>query len=307
MPKVSIIIPVYNVENYLSECLDSVLAQDYDNYEVILINDGSTDKSLNIANNYISKFNDKLKIISQSNFGQSSARNCGLKIAVGDYIYFLDSDDYINDNTLSRCVKVFLLHDVDVVFFDVLAFNDGLDSKKCESINYNRNVQEGLYSCGELFDIFLNGNYMVSACGYMSKKDSYRENIFPVGILHEDNYYTTKLFSKQGAEFYVLSTPFYNRRFRPDSIMTVSKTIDNVDGYCMAAKLLNDECSTNNAIVRYSLILYNRAVDLIVSERIKVSNKYKIRLSFELIRNGVEIKVIFKLLFPSLTRFIKSR
>ncbi len=105
LPKFSIIIPVYNVEKYLSDCLDSVLNQTYqDYYEVICINDGSTDQSLAILEEYEKKA-DNLTIISQENKGPSEARNTGIRQAKGDYIWFIDSDDWIERNSLEVLSK----------------------------------------------------------------------------------------------------------------------------------------------------------------------------------------------------------
>lgn len=99
-PEFSIIIPVYNVEEYLRECLNSVLNQEYDGmYEVICVNDGSTDGSLGVLKEYAEKYS-IIRIINQENKGLSEARNAGIKNATGDYIFFLDSDDWIESNTL---------------------------------------------------------------------------------------------------------------------------------------------------------------------------------------------------------------
>ena len=92
MSKFSIIIPVYNVENYIKKCLDSVFAQTEKDYEVIVVNDGTKDNSMDIVKNY------DVKIVNQKNQGLSEARNTGLKNAKGEYILFLDSDDYIEKN-----------------------------------------------------------------------------------------------------------------------------------------------------------------------------------------------------------------
>ena len=91
---VSIIIPVYNAEHTLCKCLDSILEQDFNNYEIILVNDGSKDSSPDICNEYGSKYHN-ISIINQNNAGVSSARNAGLDVAKGDWITFIDSDDYI--------------------------------------------------------------------------------------------------------------------------------------------------------------------------------------------------------------------
>ena len=96
---ISIIIPVYNVEQYLRECLDSVVSQSFDDYEVVCINDGSSDGSLAILEEYKNRYS-KIQVISQQNKGLSGARNVGIKAAKGDYVFFLDSDDWVEPNTL---------------------------------------------------------------------------------------------------------------------------------------------------------------------------------------------------------------
>ena len=99
---ISVIIPVYNVENYLRECLDSVINQSLDNIEIICVNDGSTDKSRDILSEYKNK-DKRISILDKENGGLSSARNAGLKAAVGKYVFFLDSDDCIaSDDALAN-------------------------------------------------------------------------------------------------------------------------------------------------------------------------------------------------------------
>lgn len=99
MSKISVIIPVYNAEEYISECLESVLEQTHKNFEIICVNDGSKDDSLSILNAY-AKIDKRIKVISQENQGQSAARNKGLDVAKGKYIFFLDADDFIHPQTL---------------------------------------------------------------------------------------------------------------------------------------------------------------------------------------------------------------
>ncbi len=102
---VSIIIPVYNAERTLCKCLDSILEQDFNNYEIILVNDGSKDSSLDICNEYGSKHHN-ISVINQNNAGVSSARNAGLEVAKGDWITFIDSDDYI-ENGFFNCLETY--------------------------------------------------------------------------------------------------------------------------------------------------------------------------------------------------------
>lgn len=101
---VSIIIPIYNVESYLAQCLDSILGQSYKNIEVICIDDGSTDSSGAIAQQYANK-DPRVRIITQANAGQSAARNRGLEQASGEYVAFIDSDDYIDREFIKELVE----------------------------------------------------------------------------------------------------------------------------------------------------------------------------------------------------------
>ena len=100
MKKISIIVPVYNAENYLEKCLQSVFNQDFDDYEVVIVNDGSTDGSVKVIQKFIRKYNEKIVLIEKENGGLSLARNIGIQKATGEYVTFLDSDDYISTDYL---------------------------------------------------------------------------------------------------------------------------------------------------------------------------------------------------------------
>lgn len=104
-PIVSIIVPVYNVEKYLERCLDSILSQTYDDFELILVDDGSTDSSGGICDNYVSK-DARIKVYHQTNLGVSAARNQGLDIAIGEFILFIDSDDYIDGDYIKSFIDI---------------------------------------------------------------------------------------------------------------------------------------------------------------------------------------------------------
>lgn len=113
--KVSVIIPVYNAEKYLAKCLDSIMNQTFEEYEVLLINDGSTDGSQNIMKDYESKFAGKMRWVAKENAGQAAARNDGLKLAGGEYIAFMDSDDYIEPDYLARLYEAAVSNDSEAV------------------------------------------------------------------------------------------------------------------------------------------------------------------------------------------------
>lgn len=113
---ISVLIPVYNVEKYLPQCLDSILEQEYNNFEVILVNDGSTDASPSICEEYVRK-DSRFKLFHQPNQGFGEARNTGLKHAAGEYIYFMDSDDLLLPGIFTEVMAVFKTHSFDTVFF----------------------------------------------------------------------------------------------------------------------------------------------------------------------------------------------
>lgn len=134
----SIIVPVYNSAATLQKCLDSILNQTFENYEVILINDGSTDASWNICQQYKSK-DERFIILNQENSGPSQARNCGLEIANGDWICFVDSDDWISKEYLSSLREIIISEDPDVIFLGHTIFdNEGNKIKQKIPICKNR-------------------------------------------------------------------------------------------------------------------------------------------------------------------------
>lgn len=128
-PFISIIVPVYNVEAYLPQCLDSLIGQTYSNIEIILVDDGSADRSGAICDAYAEKDN-RIKIIHQMNSGVSQARNCGLQNAIGNYILFVDGDDWTDINTCSVALNAQIEHDADVVMWTYLREYDGHTAKK---------------------------------------------------------------------------------------------------------------------------------------------------------------------------------
>jgi len=121
--RISVIIPLYNVEDYLNECMDSVLKQTYENLEIICINNNSTDNSLNILESYAQKDNRINIINNQKNYGIGYSRNIGLKYATGDYVFFMDADDIILENTLEKLLENMISNNSDVVLYELNHYN----------------------------------------------------------------------------------------------------------------------------------------------------------------------------------------
>lgn len=180
MLRFSIIIPVYNTSKYLSICFDSLLDQGFDNYEVVVINDGSTDNSEDIINQYKSKFRN-FKYIKQENSGLSVSRNNGVLNAEGDYLLFLDSDDYYEKNFLKKLDKE-INKDYDVVRFQVQdVFSDGSIKK------YNDFFFSDLKGV-DSFNYICRNHYVEIACAYCFNRKFWLKNkfMFSKGLYHED-------------------------------------------------------------------------------------------------------------------------
>lgn len=173
--KFSIIVPVYNTEQYLERCFDSILSQTYKNYEVIVVNDGSTDDSLNLIRKY-----KEFICINQKNQGLSMARNNGIKKACGDYLIFLDSDDYIDNKLLEKLSK-------NIKKEDIVRYQSATIDDKNKIINFYENEFENL-SGPEAFSIISGYNFIENAVLYAIKKDYWTSNSFSFNIdkYHED-------------------------------------------------------------------------------------------------------------------------
>ena len=176
MPKYSIIIPVYNVEKYLRKCLDSVVKQTFKDYEIIIVNDGTKDNSMEIAEKY------DATIIYQENQGLSAARNTGVRHAKGEYLIFLDSDDFIEPHLLEEIEKS-MENQPDIVRFQVReVFEETKEMKDYHEEPFQR--KNGV----EAFSLICKYHYVEVACAYAIRKDYYLENHFEFckGAIHED-------------------------------------------------------------------------------------------------------------------------
>lgn len=224
---VSVIIPVYNVEKYLEECLDSVMNQTYQNFEVILVDDGSTDSSGRICDEY-KKRDNRIYVIHQENGGLSVARNRGYLQASGEYVYFLDSDDWILPETLSGLIETATAQNADIVFFDAFSFTDDSESFKIKQRYFRKNVyksENGEQVFSKLQD---NNEYHGAVPLLFFKKSFIKENniSFLPGILYEDMLFTYEAFCKAGIVAQN-SNAFYQRRYRNNSIVISRKNKKN--------------------------------------------------------------------------------
>lgn len=211
-PKVSIIIPVYNVEDYLEKCLESVLNQTVTEIEIITINDGSTDGSLDILNKY-AKLDSRIKIIDQKNKGLSGARNSGIKVAKGDYIVFVDSDDTIEKETLEELLSFATKNDLDIVVYGYTKLYE--NGEIIAKPNFGNKIIDN----DEARRMSLSLKLSPMACNKFYKRELFIETKvkFPIGFLHEDIGTTYKLFWN-AFKVGITSKSYYNWMVRGSSI-----------------------------------------------------------------------------------------
>lgn len=234
--KFSIVVPIYNVESYLSECLDSILNQTFQNYEIICINDASTDKSYEILLKYAEK-NKQIKVINNSsNKGLSYSRNCGIKEAVGEYILFVDSDDMLCRDSLDVLDSIIKKEEVEMVCYEYLVKLEGKVAKEKNITSHGYEALDGKVKAGQEFFIEMAKNkyFVVSAWQYLISREFLLNNNlwFYEGIVHEDilfmfqcvlkatkiRYINEKIYTYRGRDNSITSTI---NEYRLDSLIIV--------------------------------------------------------------------------------------
>lgn len=181
-PLISVIIPVYGVEKYISQCLESVINQTYKNLEIIVVNDGTKDRSADIAKEYAAK-DSRIKVYDFKNGGLSVARNRGLEIATGEYISYLDSDDWLDTKMYETLLETAMKNEADMVKCGIIETNgvaeEKITFKDVKIINNDQHKAFKNYFKGILWTLAWNGLY---------KKELAKKVKFPDNVVHEDNY-----------------------------------------------------------------------------------------------------------------------
>lgn len=232
--KVSVIIPAYNIEDYIEDCLNSIIGQTLKDIEIICVNDGSTDSTLNILNDYAKK-DSRVKVVSQENGGQSLARNSGLTIASGKYVYFMDGDDILDSVTLEEVYNTAAEKDLDVVYFDGTSFSDEEGAVNSVMADYYTRKNDYPDCCKgiEMFCLMSKTDeYRASPCLQLIKREHLIKNEinFHIGIIYEDNVFTlfTMIFAERAG---YIKKVYFNRRIRSNSTTTASKQFRHSYGY----------------------------------------------------------------------------
>lgn len=259
---ISFIIPVYNVEKYLNECVDSILSQDFKDYEIILVDDGSTDNSSVICDKYAEKY-ENIRVKHKPNGGLSDARNAGIEIARGEYILFVDSDDYIGKGSVSAIADCLAeqKHTVDVVFFDAIKFfPDGTQTPIGD--NYNGSNINGKSKSEVLKHIASLPKYPGSACTKLIRRSIIIDNnmFFEKGIYSEDIDWTIWLLTTAETFAYCDVDYYYYRQNRSGSI-TNTVNIRHVE--CLlhiikkwaSKEMIKDNQAEINAFLAYEYMI----------------------------------------------------
>lgn len=278
--KLSVIVPIFNVEKYLDKCLDSLNTQIFRDFEVLLINDGSTDNSKNIALKYVEK-NDQFKYFEKPNGGLSDARNYGVKFASGDFLAFIDSDDYVDKYMFEKMINKQLESNSEIVVCDMYyEYENG-------TLKYTKSGDFNLISAkDDLNTININN----SACNKIFKKSLFDNILFPVGKWYED-LFTIPIILYRANRISRLPEPMYYYLQRLGSIVHENnlKMFDIYDAIDFIYKTLINEVENKPALIRIINEMYIKHGLFLTTIRIKNNGSFKNRIEFLKI-NMIQIK-----------------
>ena len=263
----SLIIPVFNTELYIGKCLKSIDNQTYSNYEVIIINDGSNDSSIDICNQYMKKISNMI-ILNQENRGLSFSRNRALNICKGKYIWFVDSDDFLHDSAaLENIYRALENDELDILQFNakfkVSTINEWSQTKN-KSLLLNNLQKTEVLTGREYLDLVVSYNeWRYGVWMFVFRKEFLLENDlkFEENFIHEDVAFNIKCLIVCDRIKY-MDRCYYTYRIRPNSIMGITTTIANIEGYLQAYRSIEKTFSRYNYFSRYYLqIIYLQIVE----------------------------------------------
>ncbi len=299
MGKISVIVPVYNVEKYLEKCLDSIVNQTYKNLEIVLIDDGSTDSSGRICDEYALR-DDRFVVVHNENGGVSVARNAGVAKATGEYIMFVDSDDYVEKDIAEVLINLIKQHDADISMCGFkYADTDGNTWKQT-----NMAVAEGCISGDEFWQRFYSGGRIIGVTLWakLYKRSLWKDIYFPDGKLHEDEFVTHSLI-KNCKNIAVTKKPMYYYVQREGSIMNtqfMAQNFDSAEGILERCKFFYEKGEYDNASKSLSTAMYNIIRGLNLLKNPTKQDKKRVR---ELKK---EFRILYRKLFFKKTDFFSK-
>ena len=276
---ISVIVPVYNVEEYLEECLESIRQQTFTDIEVILVNDGSTDSSKEICERFC-QADSRFKLINQENQGQSVARNRGVKESVGQFIMFVDSDDVINTNVLEVLLP-YMKTDVDIVECRMTRKKEEFFLNKTSTIVFEGNSKEAILNCIAFKEV-----------KYCAFKKLYRREIvekipFLEGYIYED-VFTGINYLKHIRKIVVIDYIGYYYRVRANSTMTKSFNEKDLDIFKVGNQLIDSFKDDENMLPYIGYFLFYLGHGHYLKDRINTKSPY-VDLYEDFIRNAAFI------------------
>lgn len=290
MVKVSIIIPVYNAEKYLAECLDSILNQSLTDIEVVCVNDGSTDGSLAILEDFAKK-DDRIKIISIENSGAGHARNVGLDNIQGEYFYFMDADDFIRLDTLEESYNASKDKSLEMLMFPLINYDDEkeefFNSKYYDMKDLSEYVGDDVFAYDDVGDLIF--KIAVSPVNKLYKTEFIKrfDVRFPEGTIFEDNIFFWNAFLNAKRVLFVKKY-YYNRRIHHSSVMSSTnlRFIDTIKIHNMIFDIFKE----HNIFDQFKSELFNKKVR-VVSYRFTEVDESIQNTFFEEMQNDFELMV----------------
>ncbi|MBO4856175.1 MAG: glycosyltransferase [Bacilli bacterium] len=302
----SVILPIYNVEKYLPDCLNSIVKQNFKDFEIILVDDGSKDSSPKICDDFSKKYSN-VKVIHKTNGGLSSARNAGLSIAEGEYIYFLDSDDYLlNDDFFSR-LKDASKNNPDIIVFKHIRFFENQNTMS--NCPYDYNITENEFADVVMQLVKKDAFYGMAWIKAVKKEILINYNIsFIEGLLGEDMPWNFDLYLNSHS-IYLLNSIEYVYRQRDNSITTTTK-LKNLTDFILVLETKYDElqhvdCNSTlkrallGALAKYYsnlLITYVRVKEKDKKDYLGRIKKLSVLLQYALSSRPIQIRKVYRIL-----------
>lgn len=314
MLELSIIVPIYNCDKYLEECIESIINQTFKNFELILVDDGSTDNSGSICDFYKDK-DKRVRVIHKKNGGVSSSRNVGINLAIGKYVGFVDSDDIINRNMYKIMLEAINKEDADICQCKYEYFwNEDIDLNE-EKENYNYTVLSNIEAIDNNFKYDDNQNTAITVLwNKIYKRDLFENLMFPNGRIHEDEYITYKIIYK-ARKMIFLDEKVYFYRQHPESIVHQKFSIKNFNVLIALKERiyfldLNGEeelkkkaiCSYENELSKFHRLCRDFQNSSIIRKKIRIEHrKYCFKVLFnKYASNKLRVATIVFCLFPCL-------
>ena len=281
MIDISVIVPIYNVEKYLEDCINSIINQTFKNFELILVDDGSTDRSGQICDKF-AQIDNRIKVIHKQNTGQADSRNIAIKMCKGEYIIFVDSDDYIHNKLFEITYKEAKKYNSDLVVYDYIKIGENDNEIKKITNNYEVKKYNNINAINQLFGNKSGQFYL--ACTKLYKRNIFDNIEFPKNKIYEDELIMHEVLYISSNVIYI-PIKLYYYRMRSDSTVSSSfnyKKLDYIEACYKSMRFFNKlnldiKYQSQEKYVYYFFKYYNKSKVLIPDWKVKTR---KIKIDF---------------------------